>query len=285
MRDAAQLTAPRWRDDAQVQGRPISLHVEAVGQPTTEGSPARIREVMTNLIFNAVDALPSGGRIHLRVVAEDGRAIVEVIDSGMGMSAEVQARVFEPFFTTKGEGGTGLGLAMVFGIVEQHAGQISVRSAPGEGTTFRISLPLVEEAVIADPGPIPAIGVYAVPRLRVLAVDDEPAMTKAVVRMLRPGGHTVNVAASAEEALDQLAVKTFDVVVSDMGMGAGMNGWELAAEVKRRWPEVRFILATGWGAAIELSDARARGVQAVLAKPYLPAALNAALAEPDQAAA
>ena len=285
VRDAAQLTAPRWRDDAQAQGRPISLHVEAVGHPTTEGSPARIREAMTNLIFNAVDALPSGGKIHLRVMAEAGRAIVEVIDSGLGMSSEIQARVFEPFFTTKGEGGTGLGLAMVFGIVEQHAGQIEVHSVPGEGTTFRISFPLIEVTAAPEPGPSPAVELFRVQPLRVLAVDDEPAMTKAVVRMLRPSGHTVNVAASAEEALDQLAVNTFDVVVSDMGMGAGMNGWELAAEVKRRWPDVRFILATGWGAAIELSEARTRGVQAVLAKPYLPAELNAALAEPHQAAA
>jgi len=200
------------------------------------------------------------------------------------MSSEIQARVLEPFFTTKGEGGTGLGLAMVFGIVEQHAGQIEVHSVPGEGTTFRISFPLIEVTAAPEPGPSPAVGLFRMQPLRVLAVDDEPAMTKAVVRMLRPSGHTVNVAASAEEALDQLAVNTFDVVVSDMGMGAGMNGWELAAEVKRRWPDVRFILATGWGAAIELSEARTRGVEAVLSKPYHPADLVRALARTDKAA-
>ena len=144
VRDAAQLTAPRWRDAAQAEGRPISLHIEADGHPTIQGSPAQLRELMTNLIFNAVDALPTGGTIRLRVVAEDGQGIVEVADSGVGMSAEVQARVFEPFFTTKGEGGTGLGLAMVFGIVEQHGGHIEVRSAPGDGTTFRITFPLVD---------------------------------------------------------------------------------------------------------------------------------------------
>ena len=132
---------PRWRDAAQAEGRPISLHIEAESHPTIQGSPARLRELMTNLIFNAVDALPTGGTIRLRVVAEDGQGIIEVTDSGVGMSAEVQARVFEPFFTTKGEGGTGLGLAMVFGIVEQHGGHIDVRSAPGEGTTFRMTFP------------------------------------------------------------------------------------------------------------------------------------------------
>ena len=155
VRDAAQLTAPRWRDAAQAEGRPISLHIEAEGHPTIQGSPARLRELMTNLIFNAVDALPTGGTIRLRVVAEDGQGIIEVTDSGVGMSAEVQARVFEPFFTTKGEGGTGLGLAMVFGIVEQHGGHIEVRSAPGDGTTFRITFPLVEASVAAEPSPHP----------------------------------------------------------------------------------------------------------------------------------
>ena len=266
VQDAAQLTAPRWRDAAQAEGRPISLYIEADGLTTIQGSPAHLREVMTNLIFNAVDALPTGGTIRVRVVAEDGQGIIEVADSGIGMSAEVQARVFEPFFTTKGEGGTGLGLAMVFGIVEQHSGHIEVRSAPGDGTTFRITLPLVDAFAEAPSPPAPA---DEPPRpLRMLAVDDEPMMTRAVVRMLKPSGHMVSVAGSGEEALEKLTEQTFDVVLSDMGMGAGMNGWELAEVVKRRWPSVRFMLATGWGAAIDPGEARSKGVQAVLSKPY-----------------
>jgi two-component system, response regulator FlrC len=114
--------------------------------------------------------------------------------------------------------------------------------------------------------------------LRVLAVDDEPAMTKAVSRMLRPAGHTVRMAASAEDALVMLAAETFDVVVSDMGMGAGMNGWELVSVVKRDWPEVRFLLATGWGAGIDPIEARSKGVESVLAKPYVAIDLLRALA-------
>ena len=109
-------------------------------------------------------------------------------------------------------------------------------------------------------------------------------MTRAVVRMLKPSGHMVSVAASGEEALEKLAEQTFDVVVSDMGMGAGMNGWELADAVKRRWPDVRFLLATGWGAAIDPDEARTKGVEAVLSKPYHPADLLRALAGVDDAA-
>ena len=289
IREAAQLTAPRWRDAAQAEGRPISLHVEAEGHPSIQGSPARLRELLTNLIFNAVDALPSGGLIRLRVLAEDGQGVVEVIDSGVGMSTEVQARVFEPFFTTKGEGGTGLGLAMVFGIVEQHGGHIGVRSAPGEGTTLRITFPLLEaldEATEAlSKVAQMSSGQLAPPcALRVLAVDDEPMITRAVVRMLKPAGHVVSVAGSGEEALEKLAAQAFDVVVSDMGMGAGMNGWDLAEAVRIRWPSIRFMLATGWGAALDPVEARRKGVEAVLSKPFHPTELLEVLARTDNAA-
>jgi CheY-like chemotaxis protein len=282
--DAAQLTAPRWRDAARAEGRNISLHVEAECHPTVRGSPGQLRELMTNLIFNAVDALPTGGTIRLRVLVEGGHGIVEIADSGEGMSPEVQERIFEPFFTTKGERGTGLGLAMVFGIVEHHGGHIEVRSAPGDGTTFRISLPLVNPSAVVEVVPARAATSKPARHLRVLVVDDEPMMTKAVVRMLKPSGHLVKEAGSGEEALDKLAAQSFDAVVSDMGMGAGMNGWELADAVKTRWPSVRFLLATGWGASIDPIEARGRGVASVLSKPYQLVDLLDALASPDTAA-
>jgi PAS domain S-box-containing protein len=278
VRDVAQLTAPRWRDTPQVEGRPISLHVEAVGSPLVLGSAARLREALTNLVFNAVDALPTGGTIRMVVDVEDDRARIRVIDSGLGMSHEVQARIFEPFYTTKGGSGTGLGLSMVFGIVEQHGGLIEVQSVQGEGTIFSLTFPLFEASAAPAPKASRPVAPRALEPLRVLAVDDEPAMTRAVVRMLRPAGHLVSVAGSGEEALERMASETFDVVVSDMGMGAGMNGWEFAAAVKRQWPSVRFVLATGWGAAIDPVEAREKGVEAVLAKPYLPIDLELALA-------
>jgi CheY-like chemotaxis protein len=284
VRDAARLTAPRWRDAAQAERRPISLQIEVAGNPTIQGSRAQLRELMTNLIFNAVDALPTGGGIRLKVVAEGGQGIIEVADSGVGMSAEVQQRVFEPFFTTKGEAGTGLGLAMVFRIVEQHGGHITVRSEPGNGTTFIITFPLVDVSEQAE-SPPKCVNQLEPPRaLRILVVDDEPMMTKAVARMLKPSGHMVSVAGSGEEALDKLTEQTFDVVVSDVGMGIGMNGWELAEEVRCRWPGLRFLLATGWGAGLDPAEARTRGVEAVLSKPYQLADLMRALARTDHAA-
>jgi len=139
------------RDAAQAAGRPISLHIEAQDHPTVQGSPAQLRELLTNLIFNAVDALPARGTIRLRVAAEGGQATIEVSDSGVGMSPEVQERVFEPLLYHQRREGTGLGLAMVFRIVEQHDGRIEVRSTPGEGTSFRVVLPLADVSANAWP--------------------------------------------------------------------------------------------------------------------------------------
>jgi signal transduction histidine kinase/CheY-like chemotaxis protein len=268
--EVAQLTAPRWRDAAQAEGRPIVLQVDSVGQPTILGESAALREVLTNLILNAVDALPGGGSIHLRVSQLTDQAVLEVVDDGVGMPLDVQSHIFEPFFTTKGNQGTGLGLATVFGIVKRLGGQIRVQSITGHGTTFRLEF--AATAKLAGDHDLAAgkAGVSADPprRLRILAVDDEPSLTRAVMRLLRPAGHLVTVASSGEEALEKLAVERFDFVLSDVGMGAGMNGWELAERVRSGWPQTRFALATGWGAGIDPVEARKKGVIAVLAKPY-----------------
>jgi PAS domain S-box-containing protein len=265
LREVAKLTAPRWRDAAQAQGRPISLHIEAERDLAIDGWPESLREACTNLIFNAVDALPNGGSIRLAARRRDRRVEVEVTDTGVGMTAQVRARLFEPFFSTKGERGTGLGLPMVYGIVERHAGEIAVESTPGQGTTFRLSFPAAAPAAGAAPTAAPTAGVRP---LRVLAVDDEPALARMAARMLAPDGHAVAVATSGEEAMERLAAEPFDLVISDVGMGAGMNGWELAEQVRARYPGVRVALATGWGAQIDPDEARARGIFAVLPKPY-----------------
>jgi CheY-like chemotaxis protein len=187
---------------------------------------------------------------------------------------------FEPFFTTKGDKGTGLGLATVFGLVEHLKGEIRVQSAPGTGTAFHIAFPrsALELQTLAASSATLAKPSTQRRQLRILAVDDEPAITRALSRLLRPMGHVVTTAESAEQALERLDVDAFDVIVSDLGMGAGMNGWELADQVRQRWPTTRFVLATGWGASIDAAEARVRGVDAVLAKPYPPSDLEPILA-------
>ena len=182
------------------------------------------------------------------------------------MSApETRDRIFEPFFTTKGEHGLGLGLSMVFGVVGRQRGNVDVDSAPGQGTTFRLSFPAaageVENAETLE-------GLAPARSLRILAVDDEPDIANMVSLMLQPFGHQLSVANSGEEALEKLGQEPFDLVISDVGMGARMNGWELAERVRASFPGVRLVLATGWGAEIDQEDAAARGIDAVVSKPF-----------------
>jgi CheY-like chemotaxis protein/anti-sigma regulatory factor (Ser/Thr protein kinase) len=264
----ARLTAPRWRDAPQAEGRPIELIVESEPDCAIEGSASALREAITNLIFNAVDALPRGGAICLGAREQDERIVIEVQDTGTGMPPDVQARVFDPFFTTKGERGTGLGLPQVLTIVERHSGTIQLESEPDRGTTFRLSFPRAAERRrrkgprAEEPASAPVRGI------RILVVEDEQQLARMAGLVLTQRGHHVVVAASAEEALMYLEEQPFELVISDLGLGAGKNGWELADAVRERWPRTRFVLVTGWGAAIDTTEARARGVDRVIAKPY-----------------
>lgn len=280
LREVAQLTAPRWRDVPQVEGRPISLLVEAPPGLEILGWPHALREAVTNLIFNAVDALPRGGSICLRARQDGQRVLVEVVDTGVGMTADVRERLFEPFFTTKGERGTGLGLPGVYGIVQRHGGEIEVTSEPGRGTTVRLSFRLQDHEATRLQA-LKAGEDAATPTARVLAVDDEPALLQMMKHMLGPAGHEVVVAGSGEEALDILEAEDgrFDVLLTDLGLGAGINGWELIAVVRARWPQICILLATGWGAEIPFDQARTRGVDHVVPKPYRQADLLALLRE------
>jgi signal transduction histidine kinase/ActR/RegA family two-component response regulator len=273
--EVAKLTAPQWRDAAQHDSRHIDLQVEVDRHISIWGWPGSLREAITNLVLNAVDALPRGGTIRLAARPVGDMVEVSVSDTGVGIPAEVQARIFEPFFTTKGERGTGLGLAMAFGIVERHGGTIAVTSAPGRGTTFTLRLPtqLSSGPTLAQPS-----ADAARKTLRILAVDDEPALVNLVASLLRSDGHTLAAVTTGEAALEQLANAPFDLIVSDLGLGAGISGWDLAARVHATWPTTRFILATGWGAEIDPDEARTKGVDLVLPKPYRAAQLRQTVA-------
>jgi CheY-like chemotaxis protein/anti-sigma regulatory factor (Ser/Thr protein kinase) len=271
LQEAARLTAPRWRDASQAEGRPIHLRVEAASGLAVHGSPGALREAITNLIFNAVDALPRGGEIVLRARRSSDQAVIEVSDTGTGIPREVQARIFDPFFTTKGERGTGLGLPQVAAIVERHAGSIELDSEPGRGTTFRLRFPLAATQAehtageAAEHAPPPSGPQRAV---RILVVEDEQQLARMAGMVLTQRGHQVVVVESFEEAMQHLEQQRFELIISDLGLGTGKNGWDLAQAVRERWPATRFVLVTGWGAAIDPKEAQARGVHEVIAKPY-----------------
>jgi len=279
LHEVAELTAPRWRTAAQgTQGIRLEVDAPPDADLVIKGSRSALREAFTNLIFNAVDALSEGGIIRLAAVRAGDRVQAEVSDSGPGIPAELQARIFEPFFTTKGELGTGLGLPQVAGVVARHHGELSVDSAPGLGTTFRILLPRAEGTPV--PRTAERKGAHSAVRARrVLAVDDELKLRTMVGRMLQPQGHEVTLAASGEEALSMMQLEgPFDLVLSDVSMGSGMSGWDLAERVHERWPQIPVVIASGWGAQIDPEEARARGVAGVLAKPFRVGELRALVA-------
>jgi CheY-like chemotaxis protein len=262
------LTAPRWRDAAQVEGREIALTIEAEPDAVISGWPACVREGLVNLVFNAIDALPEGGTIRLRALRQGEAVVVEVQDSGVGMSPEVRARIFEPLFTTKGPRGTGLGLVQVLDMAARHGARLAVDSAPGRGTTFRLAFPVpAAPAVVARPAGA----------LSILVVDDEPPLADLLARMLRLDGHAVTVVHSGIAALDHLGTAAVDVVFSDMHM-PGMTGWELTGQVHARHPTIPIVIASGWGSQITPDEARERGIHAVVPKPYRRADIQDAIA-------
>jgi signal transduction histidine kinase len=264
LREVVELTRPRWEDEAQSRGAHFEVRVDAPADAAVAGRPEELREVFTNLVVNALDAMPGGGSCVLALATRDDVVEVEVADTGSGMTDEVRRRIFEPFFTTKGPRGTGLGLAVVWGIVTRHGGSIRVASSPGQGSRFTVRLPLAGEITTVEPPPPPA----SASRVgRILVVDDEPEVRSVLAAILEEGGHAVAEAASGAEALARCAREPFDIVLSDLSMPR-MSGWELAAACRERFPAMPVALVTGWGDQLDPAQLERHQVRFVVAKPF-----------------
>lgn len=215
--------------------------------PPVEADPNQLQQMLVNLVLNAWDAMPDGGRVTLRTSGEGDHVLLEVEDTGHGMSPEETARAFEPYFTTKPQGqGSGLGLSVVYGIVERAGGSIAVSSEPGQGAAFRISLPAVAPESEEDAPPAGDPGTGA----RILLVDDEGPTLRAARSILEEAGHRVLASSSGTDALDQMdsSGEPPDLVLVDLSL-PGMGGPRLAEELRRRWPEVRVIFTAGYNEA------------------------------------
>lgn len=272
----ADLTQPKWKDQALSRGATVECRTNAAPTPPVLGNESDLREALTNLVFNAVDAMPNGGSLTFTTHAEDGFAVVEVSDTGMGMSDEVRRRCLEPFFSTKGDKGTGLGLSMVFGIVQRHHGTVEIDSREGAGSTFRIRLPLHQTNVPAVREK--TVDAHGRRLLRVLAVDDEPQVREILTHLLESEGHRVVSASGAREALERFRADSFDLVITDMAM-PGMSGEQLASTLKTLSPRLPVMLLTGFGAFLD--PAKTADVDVIVSKPItlgeLRRGINAAL--------
>jgi signal transduction histidine kinase/ActR/RegA family two-component response regulator len=279
--ETIELTRPRWRDLPQRAGVSIDLRTELTpGLPSLLGDPSELREALTNLIFNAVDALPHGGAIviatHLAPHSEK-TVLLEVRDNGVGMEDHVRERCLEPFFTTKSQrGGSGLGLPMVYGVMQRQEGTIEIDSKPGHGTTIRLGFPIRSsspESIPPDATPTHSRGA-----LRILCIDDEPRVRELLAECLPTFRHTVEIATNGQEGIDMFraAARTgrpYQTVVTDLGM-PGVDGHQVARVVKAESPHTPVVMITGWGFMIKEEAETIPNVDAVVGKPPNMAQLN-----------
>jgi CheY-like chemotaxis protein/anti-sigma regulatory factor (Ser/Thr protein kinase) len=250
--------------------------------PEIMGVESEIREALTNLVLNSVDAMPEGGSLTLRTSVADSAdltsVVVEVADSGIGMSEEARQRCLEPFFTTKGERGTGLGLAMVFGTVQRHGANIQIDSTPGGGTTVRLVFPAVPTAAAEAVQPVTS---PVLTGLRLLLIDDDPILLKSLRDALENDGHEIVTANGGKEGIAALHAnleqgERFSAVITDLGM-PHLDGRRVAAAIKAAAPEMPVILLTGWGQRLVTEGDIPPHVDRVLAKPPRLRDLRAAL--------
>ncbi len=270
------LTGPRWKDELAARGVSIEFRRDIEPVPPIVCNEAQIREMMVNLILNAIDAMPQGGVMTFRVRQEEKWLVLEVSDTGVGMSPEVMERCFEPFFTTKGERGTGIGLSMVYGIVRGHGGHITVTSEENRGTTFTVHLPL-DTPFPSKTKTRPETGTP--PRsLRVLIIDDEVWSRNLMTRFLQEANHTVTVASTGAEGFRLFREGKFDLVVTDRAM-PDMSGDTLAEQMKQVAPHIPIIMVTGFGEIMRAAGECPRGVEEVLGKPITRNELAVAMAK------
>jgi PAS domain S-box-containing protein len=277
IQEAVVITRPRLAQRMAERGIPVELTLELSGSLLTRGRPAQLREVMTNLILNALDAMPAGGSLKISTRADGAEWVAAAVtDTGMGIPEAVLRRIFDPFFTTKGEAGTGLGLSVSYSIVKRHGGELRVESEEGRGSTFTVLLPA--GAQVEPAGPPPSADSLQ-RRGRILLVDDDPQVLAALTEALKGDDHAVTPVRDGATALVAFSQHRYDLVLSNIGM-TGLNGWELAERIRAVDANVPMAFITGWGLREE-DRARCRrlGIRSCLFKPVKPDDLLLAVQE------
>jgi signal transduction histidine kinase/CheY-like chemotaxis protein len=274
--DVREITRPRWKNRAESEGVHIALELQlGSDEARVMGDESELREVLVNMVFNSVDAMPRGGTITLSARESGGAVEITVADTGAGMTDDVRSRVFDPFFTTKGKAGMGLGMAVSYGIIRRHEGAVEVESEVERGTTFRIKLPAAKRSATTEATAAATVehtALALVPQrqtegARILVVDDEEHVRVLLKDILESEGCRVRLASGGQEALELLGVETFDAVFTDLGM-RGMSGWEFARAVRALDASMPLAVITGWGEAVSSSERLAARADWVVTKPF-----------------
>jgi signal transduction histidine kinase len=285
VRQTVELARHKWDGRTAARGAPIVVEVRTEATARVSGNRAELREVLTNLILNAVDAMPQGGSLVVRSWSTAGDVFLSVQDTGAGISEAVRRRLFEPFFTTKGEHGNGMGLSVSFGIIQRHNGAITVESEVARGSIFTVQLPATAEPVgqaLEQDQTGGKVSPPASKSLRVLIVEDEESIRRFLAAGLTQMGHRPRVTADAHEALAAFAEEPFDVVLTDLGL-PGVSGEEVARQVVARSPQIPVILLTGWADQVRSETKPVAGVKHILGKPVTLSTLATMLSELRQA--
>lgn len=269
------LTRPKWESEMGAHGIMIRVDTHLGEIPLVNARESQLREVLINLILNAIDAMPSGGVITIRTVREGRRVLLEVKDGGVGMTEEVKQRCFEPFFTTKGDGGTGLGLSLTYGFVQRHKGTIEIESAPGCGTLLRLWLPCDGDGLHHEETMPKSIAMIR--PLRVLVMDDEQTSRRLFERYLKVDGHSVDTVADGHSGLEKHGAGGYDMIITDRAM-ADMSGDQVAREVRKTDMRIPIIMVTGFGDIMQDENEKPSGVDIVLSKPVTHNVLREAIA-------
>ena len=267
IRDALDLTRSRWRDDARAAGIAYDVIFRPEEGVVALCDQSALREVFVNIIINAIEAMPGGGRLTITTVVEGDDLLINFVDNGSGMTGETRQRIFEPFYTTKGAKGQGMGLAATYGILERHGGEIHVTSEPGQGSTFTIRLKRAHEV---ESSPVYENGEPGAARASsVLVVDDEDPIRVLLSDLLRARGHKVLTAEDGLAGLRAVEKTRFDMVITDLSM-PGADGWTVITETRRRWPDTKLVILTGYGGFAELAvpDVDPSVVDALISKPF-----------------
>jgi len=271
VKDVVDLLGPKWRNEAVRDGKSIDIDLRLNPVPSVLASAPEIREVMSNLFINAVDAIDGEGTITLSTEVEESGdedvrsfVIVRVSDTGSGMSEIVQRRIFEPFFTTKNEKGTGMGMSVSYGIINKFGGDITVESREGEGTTVTVILPAAvdEESVEENDIPVQHSGGGS----HVLVVDDEENICEILREFLESEGYSVETASHGEEGLELFRAHPASVVITDLNM-PGMSGWDLARTIKKESADTVIVLLSGWSSGVEEFNRKEQLVEKIFPKP------------------
>jgi CheY-like chemotaxis protein len=269
----------RWTQQLAARGINGGVHSEPGPVPLVPGDMAELRQVLTAITLNALDAMPEGGNLTFRTGTEGGRVYCQIADTGVGMTEQVRLHIFDPFFTTKREKGKGFGLSGAYAVVDRHGGEMKVESEPGKGTVFTVWLPSGAETPVASAdttrqvaasvpkAPEPTAAPKSVPGAKILVVDDSEEVREVLRELLSRHGYTVVTAPDGESGLVELETRAFDMAMVDLGL-PGISGLEVAHRLRQRWPATRIALMTGYGDRMGPEDAQTKGVDFVLSKPF-----------------